>query len=142
MGLQRTLLERIRDPDPPNERVTRVSTRDIFDSVLTNLQNLLNTTHGNCLTDERYGLPHMTTVRNTMPHSVGAFEAAIRTSIEKTEPRLRNVRGRHTPMGDSGMELRFAPQSPRRTGLGGQGLKFRQMAAGSAVCVQRPHPFL
>ena len=42
-----------------------------------------------------------------MPHSVAGFEAAIRVSIEKNEPRLRNVRVRHTPMVDSGMELRF-----------------------------------
>lgn len=107
MALQRTLLERIRDPEPEGQRQLRVSTRVVFDSILNNLQKMLNTTHGNCLTDEHYGLPHMTSVRSAMPHSVAGFEAAIRVSIEKNEPRLRNVRVRHTPMVDSGMELRF-----------------------------------
>ena len=109
MPIQRTLLERLRDPEPPGQRQLRVSTREVFDSILHNLQNLLNTTHGNCLTDPTYGLPHMTTVRNEMPHTISGFEAAIRKTIERNEPRLRNVRVRYTaPQHDTGaMELRF-----------------------------------
>ena len=49
----------------------------------------------------------MTTVRNMMPASLKGFEAAIRGTIEKHEPRLSNVRVRHNPHSDSGFELRF-----------------------------------
>ena len=103
MAIQRTLLERLRNPGARG----RIPTREIFDSILTNLQSVLNTNQGNCLTDDRYGLPHMSTIRSTMPWSIAAFAAAIRTTIEHHEPRLNNVRVRHAPGSDRGMAVRF-----------------------------------
>ncbi len=107
MAIQRTLLERLRDLEPSAERRLRVSSSEIFDSILRNLHNLLNTTQGNCLTDPQYGLPHLTTIRSAMPQSVASYESAIRTAIQRYEPRLAHVRVRHAPSGDSQFELRF-----------------------------------
>jgi type VI secretion system lysozyme-like protein len=107
MAIQRTLLERLRDPGPGHQRESRVPTSAIFESVLANLRNVLNTNQGNCLTDNRYGLPHMSTIRGTMPWSIAGFAAAIRNTIERHEPRLSNVRVRHAPGSDRGMALRF-----------------------------------
>jgi type VI secretion system protein len=107
MAMQRTLLERLRNPDPPGRRQMRVSISEVQGSILTNLQNLLNTCRGNCLTDTEYGLPHMTTVQNSMPDSLRGFEAAIRATIEHYEPRLSSVRVRHKPHRDDTLELRF-----------------------------------
>ncbi|MFO0840747.1 MAG: type VI secretion system baseplate subunit TssE [Phycisphaerae bacterium] len=107
MAAQRTLLERIRHPDPSGERRMRVSSREVFDSIIGNLQRVLNTCQGNCLTDQRYGLPHLTEVRSAMPHSIGGLESSIRGTIERHEPRLKNVRVRHSPGPESRFELRF-----------------------------------
>lgn len=107
MPIQKTLLERIRSPLPPGQRHMYVSSTEVFNSVLNNLQNLLNTVQGNCLTDDRYGLPHLSEVRGTMPHSVARFEAAIRQTIERHEPRLTAVRVRHAPDDRGGVLLRF-----------------------------------
>ncbi|MFQ5806872.1 MAG: type VI secretion system baseplate subunit TssE [Phycisphaerae bacterium] len=107
MPTQRTLLERLRNPGPPGQRQLHTSTSEIFESILGNLRNVLNTNQGNCLTDERYGLPHLSAIRGTMPWSIAAFAAAIRTTIEQHEPRLSNVRVRHAPGSDRGMALRF-----------------------------------
>jgi len=107
VAIQRTLLERLRDPDPAGERHVHAATSDVLNSILANLQNVLNTCQGNCLTDDRYGLPHMTNVRSAMPHSIAGFVAAIRITIERHEPRLSNVRVRHAPGNDRGMALRF-----------------------------------
>ena len=107
MAIQRTLLERIRDPDPSGQRQLRASTNAIFESILKNLQNVLNTNQGNCLTDHRYGLPHMGAIRDSMPRSVASFVSAIQVTIEEHEPRLSNVRVRHAPGADRGMALRF-----------------------------------
>ena len=107
MPIQRTLLERLREPGPPGQRQARASTSDVFDSILRNLQNVLNTNQGNSLTDERYGLPHMWSLRESMPWSIARFVAAIRTTIELHEPRLSNVRVRHAPGTDRQMALRF-----------------------------------
>lgn len=107
MTIQRTLLERIRDPEPEGHRSLHVSSAEVYDSILSNLQNLLNTCRGNCLVDDTYGLPHLSAVRSTMPKSLATYEAAIRTTIERHEPRLTSVRVRHYPEEDRGMELRF-----------------------------------
>jgi type VI secretion system lysozyme-like protein len=107
MAIQRTLLERIRDPGPPGHRHLHVSTGEVFESILANLQNVLNTCQGNCLIDERYGLPHLSSVQSTMPASTAGYEAAIRRTIERHEPRLSGVRVRHSPLSRDGLELRF-----------------------------------
>ncbi|TWT41800.1 lysozyme-like protein [Phycisphaerae bacterium RAS1] len=107
MPVQRTLLERIRRPGPSGARQLRVSAGEVSDSILKNLQDILNTAQGNCLIDHNYGLPHMTAIRSAMPRSIASFEAAIRTTIEKFEPRLKNVRVVHAPKRSDGMELRF-----------------------------------
>jgi type VI secretion system protein len=107
MAIQKTLLERIRNPDPAGHRQMRASTNEIFESILTNLQNILNTNQGNCLTDEHYGLPHLGSLREYMPQSVSAFVSAIQSTIERLEPRLSNLRVRHSPGDGRGMSLRF-----------------------------------
>jgi type VI secretion system lysozyme-like protein len=107
MAIQRTLLERLRDPEPAGQRRLHASTSDIFQSILNNLQSVLNTHQGNCLIDARYGLPHMSEIRSSMPWSIATFIASIRTTIELNEPRLGNVRVRHSPGDDRGMGLRF-----------------------------------
>lgn len=107
MAIQCSLLERLRNPGPPGQRHLHTSTSEVFDSILANLRDVLNTNEGNCLTDVHYGLPHMSTVRGSMPWSITGLMAAIRTTIELHEPRLSNVRVRHAPGSDRGMVLRF-----------------------------------
>ena len=107
MAMRPTLLERLRNPGPPGERKMRASNREIVDSILKNLQLMLNTTQGNCLTDLKYGLPHLTTVQSEMPVSVRGFLSALKGSLERCEPRLKNVRVQHVPSRDNRMELRF-----------------------------------
>ena len=105
--MKRTLLERLRQPDATGERSARPSHSEVFNSILRNLQGVLNTNQGNCLTDARYGLPHLTSIRGTMPWSIASFVNAIRATIERHEPRLTNVRVRHAPGTDRSMALRF-----------------------------------
>lgn len=107
MPIQRTLLERIRNPARGDARELYVSQSEVFESVLRNLERILNTCQGNCLTDERYGLPHLTSVQSSMPHSIAGFEASIRKTVELFEPRLTAVRIRHAPSPDRQMDLRF-----------------------------------
>ena len=85
----------------------RPSVTELTNSILNNLHNVLNTCQGNCLIDEKYGLPHLTAVRSAMPGSIAPYEAAIRNTIEKHEPRLTAVRVRHAPSGEKGLDLRF-----------------------------------
>ena len=128
MAVNRTLLERIRDPDPPRARELHVSRQVIYDSILTNLSNVLNTTQGNTLTDENYGLPHLSAIRSTMPHSLGNYEAAIRRTIEKNEPRLTGVRVRHVQSEERKYELRFEISGQMILSDGKQPVRFETLA--------------
>lgn len=107
MSINRTLLQRIRDPDPARRRELKVPTSVIYESILRNLNNVLNTTQGNTLIDDNYGLPHLSTIRSSMPYSLASYEAAIRRTIERNEPRLTAIRVRHSPSPDRPTELRF-----------------------------------
>jgi type VI secretion system lysozyme-like protein len=107
MTIQRTLLERLRSPGPTGQRQLHVSVAEVQNSILANLQLLLNTCRGNSLVDPEYGLPHLSSIRSSMPDSVRGYESAIRVAIERHEPRLKNVRVRHKPHRDDGLELRF-----------------------------------
>lgn len=104
MALNRSILERLRDP---SEYRGKPSATELTRSILANLYNILNTCQGNALTDEKYGLPHLTVVRSTMPGSIAPYEASIRNTIEKHEPRLTAVRVRHAPTTERGFDLRF-----------------------------------
>jgi type VI secretion system protein len=102
-----TLFERLRDPGPPGERHTRIPISQVTGSILANLQSILNTNQGNCLTDPDYGLPHLTSIQSTMPDSLRSFMNAIRNAIARNEPRLQGVDVRHVPTADNRFELRF-----------------------------------
>lgn len=128
MGVNRTLLERIRDPGRAGQRELRVPVNVVFDSILRNVQKILNTTQGNCLTDEKYGLPHLSSVRSAMPFSLGAYEACIRATVERHEPRLVGLRVRHSPSPDRPMELRFEISGMIQTEDGRQAMRFETVA--------------
>ena len=128
MFANRTLLERLRNPDPSDSRQLHVSVSDIKESILMNLQNVLNTCQGNSLTDDRYGLPHLTTIRSTMPGSLATYEASIRATIERHEPRLTSVRVKHAPHADHGLELRFEISGVIPTDDGRSAIRFETFA--------------
>ena len=137
MAIQCSLLERLRNPDPPGQRHLHTSSSEVFDSILVNLQDVLNTNQGNCLTDTRYGMPHMSTIRGSMPWSVAGLMSAIRSTVELHEPRLSNVRVRHAPSGDRGMVLRFEVSAVVEDEEGRRSLRFETYADDEGRMVVR-----
>ena len=61
-------------------------------SIMDHLQRLFNTRLGSLshLTD--YGLPDISDIYRSMPHGLGVLRNAIRSTIDRYEPRLKNVR--------------------------------------------------
>jgi type VI secretion system protein len=95
MSRERGLLERFRSPDPEGERTIRGNTSRLASSVLQNLRVLLNSHHGNVPTQLEYGIPPIVDVLHNFPDAIGGMRKAIKTTIEKYEPRLRRVNVRH-----------------------------------------------
>lgn len=104
---ERTLLERLGNPETNAPRTTRENTDRLAESVLTHLQKMLNTRQGNVLTLPDYGIPDLSEVVHSFPDSIVQMQEAIRTSIEKYEPRLRKVRVKYVDPGEDLLKLRF-----------------------------------
>lgn len=107
MGRERTLLERIADPRADEPLTIMENTQQLADSILRHLQKMLNTRQGHVLIQPEYGMPDITEFVHSMPGSLKKVQNAIRNSIERFEPRLRNVDISYVPTEDDKLSLRF-----------------------------------
>lgn len=92
MACDRTLLERLADPDPQGQRTVREDPRRVVDSVMRNLQKLFNTRQGEALIQPDYGMSDITDCAEGAPETLDRVCRAIKSTIEKFEPRLHRVR--------------------------------------------------
>ena len=92
MPREKSLLERLRDPDSEAPRTIRENTSRLTDSVLANLKRVLNSRHGIAMIREDYGIPDISDLIHSFPEANARMRLAVKTSIEKFEPRLRRVR--------------------------------------------------
>lgn len=107
MGIQRTLLERIADSRRDIPLTIGENKEALAESVLRNLQNMLNTRQGHVLVQPDYGMPDVTEFVQTLPELVKAVEKGIKNSIQKFEPRLKNPVITYVPAEHYQTELRF-----------------------------------
>ena len=83
------------------------NTQQLADSILRHLQRMLNTRQGHALIQSEYGMPDVVELRHTLPEMINEARRAIRNSIEKFEPRLRNVDVTYVPSEDNVLNLKF-----------------------------------
>lgn len=81
-------------------------------SIVAHLHVLLNTVHGTHAGDPMLGRPDLTDLVHTYPDGVRAAERAMRTSIERFEPRLVDVDVRATES-DASLALAFQIRARR-----------------------------
>jgi type VI secretion system protein len=104
---ERSLLERLRRPAAEAARRSVEDPRERAASVLAHLQRMLNTRRGNVLVAPEYGAPDLTDIVGGFPESVAGVEQAIKRSVERYEPRLRDVRVTYRPQEDDPLTLGF-----------------------------------
>lgn len=103
MGREQTFLKRLAEGAGPgrarpHEPTTVENVEALKESVREHLIRLLNARHDMSQAAPDYGLPSLVDLTvNTREH-VPAMQRAIRTTIEKYEPRLRHVRVSHVPV--------------------------------------------
>ena len=88
-GLFENLIGRFSDGTPV-EAVPSADQRMM--SIKDNLTRIFNTREGLLPHLKDYGLPDISEIYRTMPHGIERLESAIITTIEKFEPRLKNIR--------------------------------------------------
>jgi len=87
---EKTLFERLRDPGARDLSSTP-SLEALARSIHRNLQRMLNSRQGHALAALDYGAPDLTDLASTVHESTREIEERIRDTIEKYEPRLRDV---------------------------------------------------
>jgi type VI secretion system protein len=103
----RTLFERMAEPDLGGGHVTKLDVARLKRSVLGHLRNMLNSRHGHAPAQPDYGIPDLNEFMFSFPESKEPMRQAIQTSIEKYEPRLKNVRATWVPDEDDPLNIRF-----------------------------------
>lgn len=125
MPRERSLLERLAEPDPPARRSAQEDLSRLVDSVLANLRRVLNSRHGITMIREDYGIPDLADVVHNLPEALGKMRAAIKTAIENYEPRLSHVRVKslETPSDDL-LVFRFQIMAQLVTSESGGSVRF------------------
>jgi type VI secretion system protein len=88
---EKSLFERLRSPEPQIDLNAQMDLQAVADSIQAHLIRMLNTRQEHALSAPDYGIPDLTELARGFPESAGVLEDAIRKSIEKYEPRLRDV---------------------------------------------------
>ena len=107
MVSERTLLERLANPEPPGARHLALDVNRLKRSVLLHLQKMLNSRHGLAPAQPDYGIPDLNEFMFAYPDSISPMRQAIEQSIEKYEPRLTNVKAEWIPDEDNPLNVRF-----------------------------------
>lgn len=107
MGRERTLLERLRDPERHVRPTIQENTQELADSILLHLQRMLNSRQGHALIQPEYGMPDGSEFMRSLPDAVDEIRHTIRSSIEKFEPRLRRVKVVYAPSEHDPFRMRF-----------------------------------
>jgi type VI secretion system protein len=104
---ERSLVERLLEPNVADPPSSQVNTARFADSVLRNLRNVLNTRQGETPIAPDYGLPDLSEVAHNFPESIAAMRKAIKATIEKFEPRLHRVMVRHIGTPENLLMIKF-----------------------------------
>jgi len=102
-GVQPSILDRLIDPESAGSSIiTGYSVSQMYDAVMRDLENLLNSTHSfgqlpaefpetrNSIV--LFGLPDLASIEAISTEQRAAIGTVIKKSVERFEPRLRNVR--------------------------------------------------
>lgn len=106
MASSRSLLYRLEHPQARDARDLPGDPDDIIDSVCRHLHVMLNTRQGNSITVPDFGTTDFSDVTRGYA-SVNKVQEEIRRSIEKYEPRLRNVQVYFTPVENEPLTMHF-----------------------------------
>lgn len=114
MRRERSLLDRLDHEVPPASYTTRFDWHAMLDSVINNVQNMLNVRQGSVKGREDYGMPDFNDVVNQFPDAISRIRYAIRDFLETYEPRLMNIQVHYLPDPDQPLLMKFAVEATLR----------------------------
>jgi len=104
----RTLFETFRLIEKSPDKLDNEGNSSYIDSILEHLRNILNTRRGSVLIADNYGMPDLTNFPGeNLGEAVLELERMMRVTIERYEPRLRNIRISYNPDTSDALTLKF-----------------------------------
>lgn len=104
---QRTLFERLRNPEAASSHTLEEDTGALLRSILGNLARILNTRSGQAPAQMDYGIASPAEVAQAYPESLSTMQKTIRMCIERYEPRLKDVQVMQIESDDNKLAVRF-----------------------------------
>jgi type VI secretion system protein len=108
MIFERSLLERIDNPDNREARTLSVDINKVSESIIIHLKNMFNVRQGSVMTLDDYGMPDFNDIIAEFPNAIKVVRGVIKDSIRKYEPRLSRVVVSHIDDPSRPLELLFS----------------------------------
>jgi type VI secretion system protein len=108
MIFERSLLERIDNPDNREARTLSVDIDKVTESIIIHLKNMFNVRQGSVMTLDDYGMPDFNDIIAEFPNAIKVVRGVIKDSIRKYEPRLSRVVVSHIDDPNRPLELLFS----------------------------------
>jgi type VI secretion system protein len=108
MIFERSLLERIDNPDNREARTLSVDINKVSESIIIHLKNMFNVRQGSVMTLDDYGMPDFNDIIAEFPNAIKVVRGVIKDSIRKYEPRLSRVVVSHIDDPNRPLELLFS----------------------------------
>lgn len=95
MTFEKSLLERIDNPELSTSRALEVDPSKVSESVINHLRNMFNVRKGSVMILEDYGMPDFNDIVADFPNAIKVIRGVIRDLIRKFEPRMKQVSVTH-----------------------------------------------
>jgi type VI secretion system protein len=114
---ERSLMERLHAAThPPPPALTSTDASAVAESILTNLNRVLNERQGCCETRVDYGMPDFNDLVGQFPDAIPVVVRAVKQQITTFEPRLADTVVRHIPDSSNPLSLSFQITATVRAG--------------------------
>ncbi len=128
------LFERLAHPEPPGGRRLELDIGLLKRSIINHLQHMFNSRHGHAEAQPDYGIPDLNAFMFEFPDSITPMRQAIERSIEKYEPRLKNVKAVWVRDEENPLNIRFEITARLAVDKGSVPMKFAtQVGAASGL---------
>lgn len=108
MRQEQSLLDRIDNESPDSTYTTQFDWNRFLESVVQNVQNMLNVRMGSVMALPEFGMPDFNDVVNQFPDAVQHIRNAIQHFVEQYEPRLESVNVYYVPDTDQPLDMKYA----------------------------------
>jgi len=125
------LLQRLQSSH--NSRLSEFNTHNdaLRQSILQNLERILNSRAGMSIACESYGIPDLTQIVNGVPERAREIEKALEKCIREYEPRLTHVEVEHVPNAHGPMTACFKVRAGVSSGKSAEDLWFETVVVSS-----------